>query len=240
VDRDLAVILVGAGEGRRMGAGAPKALLDLEGRSLLDRAASVFLAHPSVAEIAAVVPQPLLASARESLAALRSAAGLRIHAVAGGASRQESSRLGFLALDGAAPFVAVHDVARPLLTGDLIDRVLAAAREHGAAIPALPIRDALKLVERERIVRSVSRENLWGAQTPQIFARAILARAYEPGRLDSAPATQGLAVDDATLVESLGLPVAVVRGEPSNLKITDPADLVVARAFARARPGGGD
>lgn len=217
---DLAVILAGAGEGLRMGTG-PKLLLDLGGKSLLLRSVLAFLRHPDVSEVVAVVPGALLDRSAEAIAS----DAARVRVVAGGATRQESVRLGLRALRSGAAFVAVHDVARPLVTTALIGRVLDAARRHGAAIPALPIRDSVKEVAGGRVVRSVPREGLEGAQTPQIFARDILARAHEGA------AARSDATDDAALVEAAGTTVHVVPGEPSNVKITDPTDLVTAHAL---------
>ncbi|HLQ66828.1 MAG TPA: 2-C-methyl-D-erythritol 4-phosphate cytidylyltransferase [Candidatus Limnocylindrales bacterium] len=229
---DLAVILAGAGEGRRMEGQGPKLLLDLEGKSFLQRAALPFLRHRSVGEIVAVVPEALVGPAREALARVPRERVLGARAVAGGATRRESVRLGLEAIAPGAAYVAVHDVARPLVTTALIDRVLAAARTHGAAIPALPIRDSVKEVDAERIIRSLPRERLRGAQTPQIFSRAILLRAHTQAG-ESPDAT-----DDAALVEALGFAVFVVAGESSNLKITEPSDLIVARALIQSGLGG--
>ena len=150
---DLAVILAGAGLGSRMVGRGPKLLLKLEGRTLLERAAEPFLAHPAVAEVVAVVPADLLEAARGALAAAPRERAVLARAVAGGATRQESVRLGLEALTSEAAYVAVHDVARPLVTTALVERVLAAARAHGAAIPALPVRDTLKEVDAGRVVR---------------------------------------------------------------------------------------
>lgn len=212
----------------------PKLLLDLNGRSMLERCASAFLRHDAVGEIVAVVPETLLEAARGALRALHPPRGARLAAVSGGATRQESVRLGLAALERGLGYVAVHDVARPVVTAALIGRVLDAARAHGAAIPALPIRDTVKEVDGARVVRSVPRERLWGAQTPQIFARDILARAHALGRERSD------ATDDAALVEAAGAAVVVVPGEPSNVKITEPADLRVARSLLRFGAEEGD
>lgn len=226
------MILAGAGEGRRMGGLGPKLLLDLEGTTLLERAAAPFLRHPDVGEIVAVVPEALVGPARDALARVPRERMVGARAIAGGATRRDSVRAGLEAIGPGAAYVAVHDVARPLVTPALVARVLDAARAHGAAIPALPIRDTVKEVEGSRVVRSIPRERLQAAQTPQIFSRAILARAHAQER------TLPEATDDAALVEALGLAVAVVAGEPSNLKITEPADLIVARALVRAAASG--
>jgi len=224
----LGVVLVGAGEGRRMQGSGPKLFLELDGRSLLDHAATPFLTHEVVRDLVAVVPESLLPLASQILADLARPHRVNARAVAGGATRQDSVRIGLAALPPESPYVAVHDVARPFVTGELIWRVLEAAEASGAAIPAIPVRDTVKEVEDGRVLRTLTRQKLWAAQTPQIFARAILARAHEQGR------HRGDATDDASLVEALGAPVTVVPGEPTNMKITEPSDLIAAQAFLRA------
>jgi 2-C-methyl-D-erythritol 4-phosphate cytidylyltransferase len=230
---DLAVILAGAGEGRRMGGSGPKLLLEVRGRTLLEHAASAFLACDDAGEIVAVVPAALLAEAEARLARFANPRGARLAAVAGGATRRESVALGLDALARGLPYTAVHDVARAFVPVPLIARVLAAARAAGAAIPALPVRDTLKEVVDGRIVRTLPRGNVQGAQTPQVFAHAILARAHAFARDRRLEAT-----DDAALAEAIGAPVAVVPGDPANLKITEPTDLIVLQALLDAGPGG--
>lgn len=229
---DLAVILAGAGEGRRMGGQGPKVLLEIGGSTLLERVASTFLAHPAVGEVVAAVPERLVAEARSRLEALPNVRGARVTAIPGGATRRESVRLGIAALERSLPYIAVHDVARALIEGTLISRVLDAARTTGAAIPALPLRDTVKEVDRGRIVRTIPRDRLQGAQTPQIFARDVLARAHA-----RTTETDEGATDDAWLVEAAGLPVAVVPGDPANLKLTEPSDVIAIESHLRA---GGD
>ncbi len=226
---DLAVILAGAGEGRRMGDRGPKALLEVGGTTLLERVASTFLAHSAVGEVVAAVPERLVSEAQSRLDALPNPRGARVSAIAGGATRQESVRLGIGALKRSLAYIAVHDVARALVDATLISRVLEAARSTGAAIPALPLRDTVKEVDRGRIVRTIPRDRLQGAQTPQIFARDILARAHaRPAETDAG------ATDDAWLVEAAGVPVAVVPGDPSNLKLTEPSDVIAIESHLRA------
>jgi 2-C-methyl-D-erythritol 4-phosphate cytidylyltransferase len=154
---------------------------------------------------------------------------VRITAVPGGATRQESVRLGLRALTLPLPYVAVHDVARVLVKPALIERVLAAARTARAAIPAVPIHDSVKEVASGRVVRSIPRDVLQAAQTPQIFARDILARAHARALDENVAGT-----DDSMLVEGMGVEVAVVPGDPSNLKLTGPGDLAVLEALLQA------
>ena len=229
---DLAVILAGAGEGRRMEGRGPKLLLEVAGRTLLERVVATFLSHPAVGEVVAVVPERLLPQARSILMSVPNARGVRVAAVAGGETRRDSVRAGLAALERPLPLVAVHDVARALVDAALIDRVLTAARASGAAIPALPLRDTVKDVDAGYVVRTVPRDRLHGAQTPQIFSRDILARAHA-----SASPTSGGATDDSALVEAMGVMVAVVPGDPTNWKLTDPSDVAV---FTSRFESGGD
>jgi 2-C-methyl-D-erythritol 4-phosphate cytidylyltransferase len=226
---DLAVILAGAGEGRRMGALGPKLLLEVGGRTALARVVESFLSVAAVREIVAVVPPSLLGEAERALAAVPHPQAVRITAVPGGATRQESVRLGLRALTLPLPYVAVHDVARVLVKPALIERVLAAARTARAAIPAVPIHDSVKEVASGRVVRSIPRDVLQAAQTPQIFARDILARAHARALDENVAGT-----DDSMLVEGMGVEVAVVPGDPSNLKLTGPGDLAVLEALLQA------
>ncbi len=223
---DLAVILAGAGEGRRMGTLGPKLLMPVGGRPALARVLDAFLEVESVGEIVAVIPESLLDEAKRAVSSRPNPRAARVAIAPGGSTRQESVRRGLAALERPLAFVAVHDVARVLVTPALIERVLAAARVTGAAIPACPVRDSVKEVRSNRVVRSLDRERLRAAQTPQIFARDILARAHAAAIQGTAEAT-----DDAMLVERIGCEIAVVPGEPWNLKLTEPGDLRMLEAW---------
>ncbi len=223
---DLAVILAGAGEGRRMGSLGPKLLIPVGGRPALTRVLDTFLEVESVGEIVAVIPESLLEDAKRAVLSRPNPRDVRVAIAPGGATRQESVRRGLAALERPLAFVAVHDVARVLVTPALIERVLGAARVTGAAIPACPVKDSVKEVLSDRVVRSLDRERLRAVQTPQIFARDILARAHAAALQEHAEAT-----DDAMLVERIGCEIAVVPGEPWNLKLTEPGDLRMLEAW---------
>jgi len=211
-----------------MGSLGPKLLIPVGGRPALARVLDTFLEVESVGEIVAVIPDALLEDAKRAAASRPNPRGVRLAFTRGGATRQDSVRRGLEALERALPFVAVHDVARVLVSAALIERVLRAARAAGAAIPALPIRDSVKEVAGDRVVRAVDRERLRAAQTPQIFARDILARAHAVAVEEGAAAT-----DDAMLVERIGCDVAVVPGEASNLKLTEAGDVAVLEAWLK-------
>ena len=141
----------------------------------------------------------------------------------GGAERQHSVARGLAALPAEHTLVAVHDAARALVTPAIVARTIAVAREHGAAIAAVPLADTLKAVVGDRITATPPRAGLWRAQTPQVFRRDWLAAAHA--------AAADTATDDAALVEALGHEVRIAEGDPLNFKITTPADLALAGAW---------
>ena len=153
-------------------------------------------------------------------------------AVAGGRERQDSTRAGLAALPADVDLVAVHDAARPLVRPEDVERVVSAAREGGAALLAVPVRDTIHHVRDGLLAETPPRETCWAAQTPQAFRRDWLEEA-----LAKAAAEGTVGTDDAGLVRALGVPVRVVEGDPRNLKITTWEDLAVAEAWLRQ---GGD
>jgi 2-C-methyl-D-erythritol 4-phosphate cytidylyltransferase len=155
---------------------------------------------------------------------------LGIEVVDGGAERADSVEAALARVRPQADFVCVHDAARPCLTDAWIDAVFAAAEKSGAAILALPISGTLKQVGQDHLItETVSRQNLWEAQTPQVFRRQLLLDAY-------ARRAGFAATDDAQLVERIGQPVTVVPGSPMNMKITSREDLRLAEQALKALP----
>ncbi|MDQ3169466.1 MAG: 2-C-methyl-D-erythritol 4-phosphate cytidylyltransferase [Acidobacteriota bacterium] len=214
-------IIVAGGRGARLGASEPKQLLEIGGRSILQRSVDAFVAHPAVNEIVVVLPPELT---RGNVAIDAGATLVRI--AAGGARRQDSVAAGFRATSSDAGIVLVHDAARPFVSGELITRVIEAASAHGAAIPARQASDTVKRAPHAgaRIVETIARETVWLAQTPQGFARAVLAKAVALGETVDA-------TDEAMLAERAGFAVHVVEGDERNVKITTADDLERARKF---------
>ncbi|HEY7514330.1 MAG TPA: 2-C-methyl-D-erythritol 4-phosphate cytidylyltransferase [Vicinamibacteria bacterium] len=213
-------IIVAAGRGERMGASRPKAFLDLAGRPLLRRSALVFEAAPSVDGIVAVVPAEEVEAARAVLGSIRKLRAV----VAGGARRQDSVLEGLKqAPDGFAGVALVHDAARPLVDVPLVESVVRASAETGAALPVLGLVDTVKRVKDGRVLETIDRSELAAAQTPQGFRFALLVEAYEAAFRDRVALT-----DEAMAVERLGRRVAAVPGSPINRKITTPEDLAWA------------
>jgi 2-C-methyl-D-erythritol 4-phosphate cytidylyltransferase len=209
----VAAIVVAAGEGRRFG--SPKQFALLAGRSVLEWSLAAFEAHPRVGEIVLVLPD-------EALGPRFAAAFAKVRAVVrGGVRRQDSVLAGFSRLDRhRTDIVLIHDGARPLVGDALIRRIIREAAVHGAALPALPVEDTVKEGADNRVVRTVDRSRLYRVQTPQGFTYEILEEAFRRAAEDGFTGT-----DDASLVERLGKPVALVEGDPQNIKITTLLDL---------------
>lgn len=233
-------MIVAAGSGVRAGPGEPKQFRPILGVPMLLRAVRPFLSHPAVARVVVALPPD---SVRQPPQWLSPLLGERLVTVVGGATRADSVRAGLaelgagdegeavLARGAMPPVVLVHDGARPLVSREIIDGVIALARSGVGAVPAMPMDDTVKEVSDGRIGRTLPRERLWRAQTPQGFPATMLAAAYAAWRRDDRPPT-----DDAELCERSGFPVAIAPGSPGNLKITTEADRRLAEALLRAHP----
>ncbi|NNL65621.1 MAG: 2-C-methyl-D-erythritol 4-phosphate cytidylyltransferase [Myxococcales bacterium] len=218
----VAALVLAAGRGERFGGDVPKAFTLLAGRSLLAHSVRALAASPEIDLVIPVVAAERIAATERELEGLDKLAP----PVAGGEQRQDSMRAGLDATPEGTAFVAVHDAARPLVRPEQVSAVVAAAREHGAALLALPVRDTLKRVRGGRVLESPDRSEFYAAQTPQVFRIELLREA-----LAKASAEGRVATDDASLVEALGRPVQVVPGDVENQKITVPSDLAAAEAW---------
>jgi 2-C-methyl-D-erythritol 4-phosphate cytidylyltransferase len=223
-----AVLLVAAGEGRRLGARVPKALVPLAGRPLFLHSLATFGRLPFVREVALVLPEAWIERVRRTWA--RELDRFRVTAcVPGGARRQDSVLAGLRA--SRSPLVLVHDAARPLVSAEAVTDLARAAARHGAAVLAAPAVDTVKLVDRRGwVVSTPDRSTVWLAQTPQGFRRRVLEAAYaRSGGRD--------ATDDVQLVERLGGRVAVVPSTGPNFKVTTREDLARADEILHRTPG---
>jgi len=227
-------IVVAGGSGRRFG--RLKQFSELAGRPVLEWA--VQACRPCSAGVVLVVPATDAASGAAEAPDPHGADAV----VSGGATRADSVRCGLAAVPSEAAIIVVHDAARPLASPALFDAVIAAVTEGGAdgAVPGVPVSDTIKVVDESgRVTDTLDRDRLVAVQTPQAFNAAALRRAHAEAAPDAATpaaATPAAATDDAMLVEALGGTVLVVRGEPGNLKITDPDDLKAAERLVAARP----
>jgi 2-C-methyl-D-erythritol 4-phosphate cytidylyltransferase/2-C-methyl-D-erythritol 2,4-cyclodiphosphate synthase len=222
----VTAIIAAGGTGRRLGADRPKQLLEVGGRSLLQRSVEAFTSHPAITDVIVALPSSLAGAPPPWLR------GIRV--VAGGARRQDSVANACEALSPDAEIVLVHDAARPFVSADVITRAIEGAVAHGAAIAAVPVSDTVKRVahaagsDAGRIVATLPRDEIFLAQTPQAFRKAVLMAAIAAGR--SGPSGAGVeATDEAMLAEHSGHHVHVVAGDPANVKITTAADLDAAR-----------
>ncbi len=228
----VSAILVAAGESTRMGGVKRKPFLIVGGTSILARTLALFDALPEVEEVILVVHPDDLEEVRERSWTVFAAAGATL-AVAGGSNRAESVWNGIRVSDPANPLLAVHDAVRPFAGADLCRGLFRMALKRGAAVPVVPVGDTVKRVEGDRIVETPPRLGLMRVQTPQIFRREVLIEANE-----YALRTGGLSeriTDDAALVEAMGGEVAVLLGNPYNLKITTPEDVKLAEALLAAK-----
>jgi 2-C-methyl-D-erythritol 4-phosphate cytidylyltransferase/2-C-methyl-D-erythritol 2,4-cyclodiphosphate synthase len=219
----VAAIIAAGGQGRRLGAGTPKQLLTLGGRTILERSIAPFVSHPRVSDILVALPPEVVASPPSFLASLAP----RVRLVAGGARRQDSVARAFDAIDPLPDVIVIHDAARPFVDSATIDRAIDGAIESGAAIAALPAADTVKLAYAggadPRVEATIPRDRVWLAQTPQAFTREVLTAALAFG------IQGGSGTDEAALAEQAGHVVRLVAGDPRNIKITTPADLEFAR-----------
>jgi len=229
-------VLVAAGDSTRMGGvsahGVRKPLLRIGGRSLLELSCAAF---DAVAHVRSIV----VVSHRDDVETIRALAGsnaaLRkvVAVVSGGAQRTDSVRIGVAAVPPESDVVLVLDAARPLIESATIELAIATAQREGGALVATPVRDTLKSAPHgTHSTATIDRSTIWAAQTPQAFRasvlRELLARAAKEGLTPT---------DDAALYERFVGPIALVRGSPSNLKITVPEDLDIAEAILARRAG---
>lgn len=221
----VAALIPAGGVGSRLGRRTPKQFLGLAGAPILTATVAHFRRHPGIAAVVVAVPAAHQGRARRTVGA--ASRRRTISVVAGGATRQESVWLALQATPPDVEVVVIHDAVRPFITRALIDAVVEAAEEAGAAICGLPVAETVKRVRDAHVAETVDRTDLWIVQTPQAFRVELLREAHEKARRDGIVAT-----DDAALVERLGHRVKVVRGLPGNLKITTADDLRRARRRA--------
>lgn len=247
--RDVGAIVVAAGQGTRLGADPPKQYRPIAGVPMLWWSVARLLDEPDVAHLVLVLSA---ADARQPPAPLADCLAQRpdgrVSLVAGGSTRAASVRAGLLRLPPECNTVLVHDAARPFVSGGVINRVIAAAREVDGALAAVPLQDTLKAAAPAAsassgnapdsesgtgpaVARTVPRDGLWRAHTPQGFPRAVLERAYVEADATRGGSANG--TDDAELVEALGGTVRLVADSPLNFKVTTPADLELAELVGR-------
>jgi len=221
----VSAIIAAGGRGARFGGTQPKQLQPLAGVPILKRTVDVFLNGYAFDEVVVALPSDLAANPPAYLD--------DVIVVEGGERRQDSVANAVRAVAPSSQVIVIHDAARPLVTPAVIERTIAAAIKHGAAIAALPARDTVKRGDASRVIRgTLPRDEIFLAQTPQAFRVGVLRDAL------AIASTATDATDEAMLAEAAGHHVHLVEGDPRNLKITTPDDLMLAEALAprEARP----
>jgi 2-C-methyl-D-erythritol 4-phosphate cytidylyltransferase len=205
-----------------MGSQVPKHLLKVAGKSILEHTVSKFLQTPKVSQIIIATSKSYMDEIRDVFSDFPDNIDLRI--VEGGSERQYSINNALKEVLSDIPLVAIHDAVRPFIRPELIEDCCAVAEKEGGAILAVPAKDTIKRVSKEKvIVETPDRSALWQAQTPQVFKKELLFKAYQSAIDDGFVGT-----DDASLVERIGEKVMIVSGDRENLKITYPVDLKIA------------
>ncbi len=214
-------VIVAAGTASRMG-GIDKVMAPLDGEPLVMKSIRAFQECDAIKEIVVVTRQDLIIPIMSLCTGI-----VKVKAVvAGGSSRPESVNAGLNALSDKVKLAAIHDGARPLITWQVIDRVVRAANSYGAAAPGIPVKDTIKVVHGGVVKETPNRKNLFAIQTPQVFDIALLRGALKKAKDDGAEIT-----DDCSAVERMGMSVKIVEGDERNLKVTTPMDLAIAKLF---------
>jgi len=224
---EYSVVIPAAGSGTRMRVEGNKLFLQLEGKPLIAHTLRLFQEDSWCSSVVLVAKPNEFEQFRtiieeEKLDKVQTL-------VSGGADRQTSVHNGLKAIKNER-VVLIHDGARPLVTEELIHQVVEGAEQSGAALLAVPLKDTIKKAYNNKVVKTVNREQLWAAQTPQGFKLSLIREAY-----DEAERLNYKATDDASLVEWRGQTVSIVRGHYRNMKITTSEDLIIAEHFMMGR-----
>lgn len=214
-------IIVAAGTASRMG-GIDKITAPIGEEAMIVRTVRAFEECDAIQEIAIVTRQDLIVPVMDLCHSFKKLRAV----VMGGETRQESVAMGLSALSSKVRLVAVHDGARPLVSWQVIDRTVRAANSYGAAAPAIPVKDTIKMVEGGIVKQTPERRLLQAVQTPQVFDKDLLKSALKKAAQDGAEVT-----DDCSAVERLGMSVKIVEGDEKNIKVTTPLDLKIAELF---------
>ena len=211
-------VIVAAGNASRMG-GIDKVMAELKGEPMIVRTVRTFQECDAISEIVIVTRPDLISPISQLCREMPKVKAV----VAGGKSRQESVNLGLNALSDKVKLAAIQDGARPLITWQVIDRVVRAAHTYGAAIPCVPVKDTIKIGNGGVVDSTPDRATLFAAQTPQVFDYDLLRGALKKAELEDYMVT-----DDASAVEYMGMKVKIVEGDERNIKVTTPMDLKIA------------
>ncbi len=220
----ISAILVAAGKSKRFKDKASKVILKLNSRPIIAYSLDTLNSHPEIKEIIVVANPRNIAG----LAAIirKNKFHKVVKVVLGGKERKDSVAQGLRAVNPKAGFMLIHDAARPFITAALVSLVINEARKSKAAILGIPVKATIKMVRGSKVEKTVDRSGLWEIQTPQVFEKGLILKAYRKfGR--------SKVTDDAGLVEKSGKPVKVAAGSSLNIKITTPEDMLIAKGIAK-------
>ena len=235
----VSAIVLAAGKGLRLNSGVPKPLVKINSQPIIIYCLKIISKHPSIKDIVVVVNTQTKNKIIKAIKRYRISKIIQV--VAGGRRRQDSVYQGLKIIDERTDLVLIHDGVRPFITKGIITSVIKKAKDTGAAIVGVPVKATIKQVHspclagrqaqsiahsRLLVKKTLSRDNLWEVQTPQVFRKDLILRAYE--KFGNADVT-----DDAMLVEKLGAKVGVVLGSYDNIKITTPEDLRLAERLLK-------
>lgn len=219
----VSAIVLAAGEGLRVKSKIPKPLIEINSRPMIVYSLEAFSRHPQIKEVIVVINSQNRRLIEEQIAKYRIIKVKKV--VLGGKERQDSLGCGLKAVDKNTALVLIHDAARPFVEKKLISRLIIQAQKSGAAIAGVPVKATIKLSGSGNIVKkTLKRSKLWEIQTPQVFKKSLIFKAYK--KFSRIPVT-----DDASLVERLGVKVVIVPASYANIKITTPEDLLVAKSI---------
>ena len=230
----VSVIVLAAGKGVRFGPSISKPLIKINSRPLIIYSLDKLSQNPQTKDIIVVANRANIKGIRAALKRYKIAKIKDV--ILGGSRRQDSVHNGLMAISRRTDLVLIHDAARPFINQEEISRVIKEAKRFGAAILGVPVRATVKKVTRSPghqvtsliVKKTINRGNLWQIQTPQVFKKDLILKAYK--KFGHSEVT-----DDAMLVEKLGLPVRVVAGSYLNIKITTSEDLIIAKAILKAK-----
>lgn len=217
--RSCGAVIVAAGNASRMG-GVDKIMADLLGEPVIARTVRTFENCEAIREIVVVTREDLVEQVQQACAAFGKVKAV----VPGGSDRPASVTAGLAALSSGMKLAAIHDGARPMVTVEVIDRTVRAANTYGAAAPAIPVKDTVKVVQGGLVASTPDRSTLQAVQTPQVFDADLLRGALQKAAADGVTIT-----DDCSAVEHMGMSVKIVAGDERNMKITTPLDLRLAQ-----------
>jgi 2-C-methyl-D-erythritol 4-phosphate cytidylyltransferase len=214
-------LIVAGGHGKRMGAEIPKQLLELNGKTIIEHTLAPFMSCKLIDGIIISASLEIIERIEKITNSLNDIKPVIV--IEGGKERQDSVLNGINAVPSDTDIIVIHDAVRPFITADLITECIITAEKHGSVSVMRPIKETVKIVSNGVIEKTLDRSKLWITQTPQAFRTEIIKKAHEKAKNDNFMGT-----DDCILVERIGLKVHVIEGSDKNIKITTPADLIIA------------